>query len=431
MMGRAKINLLLTGQIRQEETFRRLSAHIIAHREAFNQVAYSTWTTEILNNKSLINEVLPNVDLVDAGSIFPVQALLNRDVMSLIAQFQQLYRGLAHFQDGAAFMRVRADDASLADVDLTALVDSLSHHWHETKEQKTAVKCGSMDQLGFFDDRFYIAGSQHVHALRSLTFEHLLSIKDYALYPEFMFYSALLFGEGADLDRLLRADMRGIVRRTNHSISELPFGMSGQELDNAYGQFNTILQKKFCFLLDAESKYPVPGLRDYVSGSAFGAKTMTEALDRIATVRQHITTKLHSPFLPWQTQQNMNIIITLNRMFFAQQYADVNILAETQPKYLQDDTFVAEIVGISNWYLGNYKICQERLEHSFNLGNLSFNCIYYLCTVYIELSQKERLIAPLEWLVKLYAGHPHTQEHLRNATEKFGDEFSSQLNVNT
>ena len=125
------INLIITGQVRNEESFLRLARCISESRARFKSVIFASWSEEIGQVSALLSghPLSAEMELVNCGSCTFGPTISNRDISSFLAQHQQIACALQVIDTEAYLMRLRADFDPVDSDQFRAFVDLVETIW--------------------------------------------------------------------------------------------------------------------------------------------------------------------------------------------------------------------------------------------------------------------------------------------------------------
>lgn len=415
-----RVHLLVTGQIRNVEAFDKLIKHLRMHRHAFEKAAFSTWTQEILYNPDCVSRAGDVLTMLDAGNLLPVTPLINRDIVSFIAQFRQLTCGFSYFNDDCPVLRVRADDADISSVDLTELVNAVSREWKCRQSVTTVVKGTTPNIPCFLDDRLFILSPHHISKLQSLPLASLLGLPQANLFPEFLIYSPLFLGSSQDLDMILSGEVfafpNEISAPTGYSRRYAP-----DLIIRGLNDYLRIIMHHVTFFADAlpSEMQKSSGFDRYITAveREMGPSTFSglrvaveESIQRLRDTAESLSPQYS--FVQYQKSDNQKAY--LRQLAARRDYSEI-----IRAQALLDDTtladaFVREQIGIALFYLGDKAKSYDFLRPLFDEGVRSFDSLFYASALAVERRELNFLYTALSEILRFHSNRRDAADHVLN-----------------
>ncbi|MEE7503756.1 hypothetical protein [Methylobacterium mesophilicum] len=414
------MNLLITGQIRNVAAFDEQIRHVRKHRPVFEKVAFATWTQEILHNAEPVANASDVFTMLDAGNILPVTPLINRDILSFIAQFRQLACGFSHFNDNRPILRVRADDADICGVDLTELIAAVSADWSRRRAVTTVVKGAARNIPCFLDDRLFILSPDLISKLQRLSLASFLDMPQNNIFPEFLIYSQLFLGISPDLDTILRGDILSLQNEI-HGPPSYRRKLPREVLVRGLEDYGRILKYRVAFFADVltPSLQKLSGFHSYITAVErdMGPSTMTGLQSAVEEMIQAVRKPANIP-VPAQLGTHARTVENqrtyLKHLFARRDYAGVQRARALMHSDVITDPSSREQIGISLFYLGEKPEAYDLLRSLFDEGSRSFHSLFYISALAVERRDQDLVYKALLEILKFHSGRRDAMDHVLN-----------------
>lgn len=187
-----KINVLLTGQVRDEQVFSVLLEGLRTAASKIRQVVVSTWLEDIPRMKALGSDALVPAYVETMPPAY-LSVINNRDVGSYLAQRAQIVTGLKAFSESVHTVRLRADHNFGSPENVGRYLDLLLAAWCSPFFEDRSLVSGVDDSCPyFFEDRALALCPRHVERFVSASIADTTSVDYFNIFPEYQFYKALI-----------------------------------------------------------------------------------------------------------------------------------------------------------------------------------------------------------------------------------------------
>lgn len=196
-----KINVLLTGQVRDEQVFSVLVEGLRAAESKLSQVVVSTWLEDIPHMKALGSDALEPTYVETMPPAY-LSVINNRDVGSYLAQRAQIITGLKAFSESAHTVRLRADHNFGSPENIGRYLDLLSAAWSSPFFEDRSLVSGVDDSCPyFFEDRVLALCPRHIERFVSASIADTNSVDYFNIFPEYQFYKSLIQPKSSPFER--------------------------------------------------------------------------------------------------------------------------------------------------------------------------------------------------------------------------------------
>ncbi len=381
------LNLIVTGQVRNEESFLRLVGCISESRDRFKSVVLASWSEEVGQVRDLLSghPLLAEIEFVDCGSCTFGPTISNRDVSSFLAQHQQIACALQVIDTNAHLVRLRADFDPVNSDQFSAFVDLIETIWSDPLMTSNILVFGADDNTPyFFEDRILLLPPNRATALIELSLSAMYRIDYFNLFPEFLFYSFLIGGDVA----FMQHDHRFKVRAGQlHQFTKYDAAAFGPRFAQLVLLYLSKIAQSVTFVRDGADFVGRLDLWRQISEGGiaplnFRIQSMRE-YSRTWTlqVEQYNAYFEANEYRTWSPQSSAAVIedkIALNAIhvkYFSGNTVGVLGSSSSSTLFSQE---IKEFKGASNVVSGNIAAGQAMLLELFNEGYVGFEQSFYL-----------------------------------------------------
>ena len=413
-------SLLITGQIRNVDTFRSIAQSTERYRHLFNKLIYSTWQYEIIKFKDTIYSY-PSIEVLCAGEPLPVQFTRNRNITGFLAQHQQFCAGFRRIPHHDLIVRVRADDQSFSSIQMDYMLQFVQDFVRKKRsgggQIPTFVRAISHYYPFFLDDRFTIYSPSHWQALRDINLSLLYDVNIHNIFPEFIFYFCKVWNERPSMRPFLSADLRETKLRHCSPDQLLRKYFQPEDISKFWQEYRDVLATEFALFEEAldhasevstdDIRGVIIGMRESLSGpfAKFSKSGILQAFKE-RSERAGDIYRDEPALVPETSNRDPNIAINLywedeytylsfETLLHEKRYDEVLDLLKTLPERMYMSSFIRECEGIAHFYKGELEMAKICLTDSYNRGGPSVWTLYYLlCIVHrMELVEARRKYA--------------------------------------
>ncbi len=196
-----KINVLVTGQVRDEQTFSVLVEGLSTVESKIGQIVVSTWLEDMPRMQALGFDNLKPAYIETMPPAY-LSVINNRDVGSYLAQRAQIITGLKAFPDMAHTVRLRADHNFGSPENVGRYLDLLSAAWNSPFFEDRSLVSGVDDNCPyFFEDRVLALCPRHIERFVSAPIADTGSVDYFNVFPEYQFYKSLIQPKPSPFER--------------------------------------------------------------------------------------------------------------------------------------------------------------------------------------------------------------------------------------
>lgn len=415
------INLIITGQVRNEETFLRLARCISESRNRFKSIVFASWSEEIGQVSTLLSghPLLGEMELVNCGSCTFGPTISNRDVSSFLAQHQQIACALQIIDTESHLVRLRADFDPIDSEKFRAFVDLIETIWSDPLTTSNILAFGVDDITPyFFEDRVLLLPPTRVANLKNLSLSRIYSIDYFNLFPEFLFYSALIGGEAAFMqhDHRFRIRAGSLDRFTEYDAAA--FGPRFAQLVLVY--LSQIAQSVTFVKDGADLVGRLDLWRQISDGGIAPINFRIQTMHEYRRIWAYHVEQYNSYFesmdsRTWSPQDSAIAIsdkITLNALHLKYFSGDCAGVLNSHSSSTLFDKEIKEFKGASNVVNGDIAVGRAILIELFNDGYVGFEQIFYLSRL-VALERNHALYDKIKTaFLEHYGSIPRVVDHL-------------------
>jgi hypothetical protein len=419
-----KISLLVTGQIRDRQRFELIADAIIATMPRFDKIVFSSWTDQVEAAREIFSSrgADGNIDYCDSRRILPLSPNLNRDVMSFIAQHQQIALGLHRIGSDSHVVRIRCDAEIESPNVFMEMIDLIASCWRQADYfDKTLILGASFTVPYFFEDRFLMLSPKAAASLRDMTLDSIYSLDYFNLFPEFILYSRVI-GGARPTGQFHTHDHRYSRKQPSIKFSDYDFAVFGPTYPQQVIAYLDGFQTNVSFMRQLAVESGQHRLYDRLFPSVpfdcfdFWAyyKMWTSQVDEYMHLYASWVERGHR----WSAsaaatveseKQSLNFALT---EYFQRRYDTVIALS----KSCKSDIFKAqhaELEGCSLFLLGDAERATDLLLSNFADGHRGFEQMFYLVTALASAGDVDRLKVVAREFVSLFGNDERCLRHLR------------------
>lgn len=193
-----KMNLIITGQVRNEATFEHLVRLVADRRDRFKSVVFASWSDQVTLAKGICARTGASdpFEFADCGNAFFGPTISNRDIASFLAQHQQISRALHAVDAAHHLVRLRADFDPVSAEAFDAFIELVENIWANPLARDSSLVFGVDDTTPyFFEDRILLLAPKHVEKIKETGLSPLYEQDYFNLFPEALLYCSFIGGD--------------------------------------------------------------------------------------------------------------------------------------------------------------------------------------------------------------------------------------------
>lgn len=424
-----KLAVLLTGQIRDEEKFRKIILQLLKVRNLTHAVTFASWSRDVERARQLFDEIAPGlvVNFADCAGAIPLNGRLNRDAGSLLAQFEQLCIGAEHTPEceTAYTLRIRADMEN-PEI-LSAIIEVASNHLASSSETRSFIIGAGTQCFFFFEDRIMLLSPGHLANIRALRLSSLTKYSTYNIFPEYTFYATAC---GAS-ETFLRYDARYRERHIPQGriYTAYDFSYHGQHYSRIMSEYKDIFESSFVFFDDIFKVYPayagissrIPRYHTWYTKAEY-----FEALDRLSLVYNDELAAYNSiggkVLGPDRTFSEAELLAEVLLLYQEGKNDELVTLVDgLGPVYLFSEQ-IWEFFGCSLYIVGSFEKAEIVLQDLYDRGYSGFELMFYLLLLKARYNDLGGFIRVANRYLAAHGDNARAQEHVDALSRSFGKE---------
>jgi hypothetical protein len=406
------LNVLITGQVRDEVSFRLLCNSLALLGPGRAKIAFAAWTDEILKARKIASDIEGlALEYVDCGSVLPVAYTLNRNITSFLAQYQQLIAGMHFFNDSQHVVRIRAD-VSKADqlpAFLAMIQDVLAQ---SDMDDRSLVLGAGIHCLYFIEDRIMILCQRHRQKLFSFRMSDLFWYDPHNVFPEFLFYSMMMDAtpEAVGFEYLFGA------KSSHQALADYRAMYFGDQFGELMTKYVSDFEDNFSFLRDkVADQVQYDMLRGGIIPDSYHITTLLAFQegwrDVVSSHSEHIQGKFVQRS-PHEARDLKKYLFSLEMKYASAKNAELVREFKEVKNYGCFQDRADDLFGCSLYVIGRADSAYKFLVPLFKKGMRGFEMMYYLIAAAKKMGEAEMLESACNEYLRVYTGNARATAHV-------------------
>ncbi|TRL33953.1 hypothetical protein FM996_10490 [Methylosinus sporium] len=435
-----KLSLLMTGQIRDRRKFETIVDGVTAAKSCFDKIVFSSWSDHVSIAREVFSsrESAVEIDFCDSLQVLPLRAVINRDIMSFLAQHQQISFGVGRLDRDSYVIRIRSDAEFSSSSAFVELIELVKRCWAIPDYQQKSMVIGASFMIPyFFDDRILLLTPNAADCIRNVRLESLYSFDYYNLFPEYIIYSSVIEA-GCTENLFCRHDHRYRMRDGNDRFSDYDFCVFGSAYSNYVANYLDKTSSNVAFFRDAAINCGFVELFDQiftkigfdcVDWATFENNWMKH-IDRYSAqysiwIQRGGELSSASDAEVESQKQTFNFVYS---EYANGKYDNVIRLSQAGRGSLFERNY-AELEGASLFLLGHIEQATELLWQNFSDGHRGPEQMFYLVTGLAAAKETSKFNTVARTLVSTFSAEERFVQHVCAAASVHGIKMDFDPNV--